>query len=291
VADATLGGLALPSSASEHDQDLACAEVAATALPGLERELVDSGPAVENDAARAARLEADRRIVEILREDGFTGPRFTKACQGWMEYSWRTMNKWMSSGNVSESIFDRSARAGRPVPHHRRTTDWTAEDRHEIATGAVIDGRALFTEYGLVRGRWSPGGGASLTTYFVGATLRSFRPVYNRWYDDRARRHTELHRAPGRDGPEDVLAQIPAQPGADPGNAAALHEECLRLLEQVPDPQVREALCLRAMGYTQREAAQQVGLTEKALERKTSRVRIRLAKNSAWHTQRKGETR
>lgn len=291
MADATLGGLAFPSSVSEHDLDLACAEVAATGLPNLEDELTRSGPVVESDAARVARLEADRCIVEILRQDGFTGPRFTKACQGWMDYSWRTMIKWMSPGNVSETIFDRSAHAGRPIPPHRRTTDWTAADRHEIATDAVIDGRALFTEYGLVRGRWNPHGGASLTTYFVGATLRSFRPVYNRWYDERAHRHTELHRAPGRDGPEDVLAQIPAQPGADPGEAAALHEECLRLLEQISDPQLRDALCLRALGMTQREAAERVGLTEKALERKTSRARARLAKSSARLTQRKGEAR
>ncbi|KUN58153.1 hypothetical protein AQJ46_43895 [Streptomyces canus] len=66
----------------------------------------------------------------------------------------------------------------------------------------MIDGSALFTEYGLVRGRWSPGDGASLTTYFVGATLRSFRPVCNRWYDDRVLRYTELHRAPGRNARE-----------------------------------------------------------------------------------------
>ncbi|WP_432198242.1 RNA polymerase sigma factor [Streptomyces sp. bgisy027] len=287
MADATLGGLVFPSSVSEHDQDLDCAEAAATGLPSLERELAAAGPATENDAARAARLEADRRIVEILRQDGFTGPRFTKACQGWMDYSWRTMIKWMSAGD----IFDRSARAGRPVPPRRRTTDWTAEDRHEIATGAVIDGRELFTEYGLVRGRWDPRGGASLTTYFVGATVRSFRPVYNRWYDDRAHRHTELHRPPGREGPEDVLAQIPTQPSADPGSAAILHQEVLRLLDQISDQQLRKALCLRAMGYTQREAAQHVGLTEKALERKTSRARARLAKSSARPTKRKGEAR
>jgi DNA-directed RNA polymerase specialized sigma24 family protein len=258
-----------------RNQDLDCAEAAATSLPNLERELAAS--AVESDEARAARREADRRIVEILRQDGFTGPRFTRACQGWMDYSWRTMIKWMRTGD----IFERSARAGRPVPPHRRTTHWTAEDRHEIATGAVIDGRELFTEYGLVRGRWSPHGGASLTTYFVGATVRSFRPVYNRWYDDRANRHTELNRQPGREGQEGVLAQIPFQPGADPGSAAILHDEVLHLLEQISDPQLREALCLRAVGYTQREAAQHVGLTEKALERKASRARARLAKNSA----------
>ncbi|WP_159064167.1 sigma factor-like helix-turn-helix DNA-binding protein [Streptomyces canus] len=70
-----------------------------------------------------------------------------------------------------------------------------------------------------------------------------------------------------------------------------MHDECLRLLEQIHDPQVREALCLRAMGYTQREAAQRVGLTEKTLERRTSRIRIRLTKTSAQPIQRKGETR
>ncbi|MEU6486859.1 sigma factor-like helix-turn-helix DNA-binding protein [Streptomyces sp. NPDC046887] len=290
MADATLGGLA-SDSVSESGRDLACDEAAATGLPGLERELARPGRAMEDEAARWARLEVDRRLVEIFQADCYTGPRFTKACQGWMDYSWRTMIKWMNPTSGAESIFDRSARAGRPIPSHRRVTDWTLADRHEIATDAVIDGRALFTEYGLVRGRWNPRGGASLTTYFVGATLRSFRPVYDRWYAERGHRHAELHRVPGRDGPEDVLARIPTQPGADPGSTAVLHDECLRLLQGISDPKLREALVLRALGHTQREAAHVVGLSEKALERKTSRARARLAKITAEPTRREGEAR
>lgn len=286
MADATLGGLAFPGSVSEHDdQDADGAEAVTAALPDLESELAATGP-MEAAPARASRLDADRRLVEVLRHDGFTGPRYTKACQGWLDYAWRTVSAWMSAGE----IFDRSARAGRPVPPQRRTTDWTREDRHELATDTVIEGLALFTKYGLVGGQWDPAGGASLTTYFVGACLRSFRQVYDRWYDARVRRHTELRRGPGGDAPGDLLQDIPTQPGADPGNAALVHHEAIRLLRDISDPQLRRALCLRALGLTQREAADQVGLTEKALERRLGRARARLI-YSARPTKRKGEAR
>jgi hypothetical protein len=150
-----------PHGLLREDQDLE--ELSSAGLLRLERTL--AGPAQEN--------AADARIVDILSADDFQGPRFQTATARWMGYGWRTISKWTNSGE----ILARARQAGRPVPAHMTTPDWDADDRAEVATDTVIAGLDLFLEHGLVRGKWTPADGASLTTYFVGASIRSLRPV------------------------------------------------------------------------------------------------------------------
>lgn len=258
---------------TEPGEDPESTELEPSGLLSLEHALAGSGPAPEQSPARAARLDADRRIVEILRKDGFAGPRYEKATERWMDYGWRTTVKWTGTGE----IFRRSRLAGRPVPADMITADWAQDDRYQIATDSVIGGLALFHKYGLVQGKWSPDGGASLSTYFVGATLRAFRPVYLRWFRFQQAGQSEL----ARPDEDEARREIPDQRASDPCHLAAVNDEIKRILPYITDSQVREGLGWRAMGYTQAEAARRVGLTTKALERRISRIRTRLVASSA----------
>ena len=235
----------------------------------LETELSVGAGVRESAEARQARRDADQRIVDILRRDGFEGPRYQKAAAGWWSYGWRTMVKWTGTGEV----FARSREAGRPVPTHMITSTWTKDDRHQVATDSVIAGMEIFRDRGLVQGKWSPQGGASLTTYAVGAVLRAFRPAYIAWFRAQQTGQAELDASPDLDEPQ---RDIPDQRAIDPYYSAATHDELSQILPHIADPQVREALGWRSLGYTQAEAAQRVGLTEKALERRTSRIRVRI---------------
>lgn len=243
-----------------------------TDLVGLEATLVDYLPVQEDNTCRAARLENDRRLFEVLRDDCFEGPRYQTAASRWMDYGWRAVMKWINSGE----IFHQCSRAHRPISPNLITTTWTLDDRHGIATEAVINGHALFREYGLVQGRWSPDKGASLSTYFVGASIRAFRPVYLRWFGNQQTREAELGNHADHDMHSEMRRTVPAQRVADPYYAAATHDAIKRTLLYIPDPQVRAGFYWRALGYTQAEAAKQVGLTEKALERRISRTRARV---------------
>ncbi|RSS67315.1 hypothetical protein EF918_28955 [Streptomyces sp. WAC06614] len=216
---------------------------------------------------------ADARVVEILRHDGFTGPRYDRFVERLTGYAWTTMVKWCASGE----IFRRALEADRPVPRHMIVSHWTQDDRLEVSTDSVINGLLVFRRYGLVEGRWSPEGGANLTTYYMGAVIRAFTPVYRTWYEDRRTGQAELCRpAHDEDGDGDPMAAIPDQRAADPCRSAAVHDEIRRLLPRLTDPQVREGLGWYAVGCTQAQAAQRVGLTRKALERRTHRLRARL---------------
>ncbi|MBW5486571.1 hypothetical protein GPJ59_33165 [Streptomyces bambusae] len=237
---------------------------------------------------RAARLAADARIVEVLRRDEFTGPRYDRFVERLTGYGWTTMVKWCGSGEVFRRAFD----AGRPVPRHMEmeAANWSQDDRLEISTDSVIKGLQVFRRYALVKGGWSPTGGANLTTYYMGAVIRAFPTVYKTWYERHMLGQAELRRpALDEDGDADPMAAIPDQRAADPYQSAAVHDEVRRLLPRLTDPLVREGLGWQAVGCTQAQAAQRVGLTRKALERRTHRLRNRLNDDDGGRRQEPGE--
>ncbi|GGQ96036.1 hypothetical protein AB0K85_33125 [Streptomyces cellulosae] len=255
-----------------HADDPEQMELSSRSLLSLEAELARGAGVGENVQARTARLEADQRLVDILRRDDFQGPRYDKAAAGWWSYAWRIMVKWTRTGEV----FHRSRKAGRPVPAGMITTTWGKDDRYQVATDSVIGGMELFREHGLIQGKWTPQGGASLTTYLVGATVRSFRPAYMTWFRGQQTGQAELDISPSAGMADEPQRDIPDQRAIDPYYAAATYDELARILPHITDPQVREGLGWRALGYTQAEAAERIGLTEKALERRLSRTRAKI---------------
>ncbi|MFF7206198.1 hypothetical protein [Streptomyces sp. NPDC008141] len=244
---------------------------------------------VESEAAgaRAARLAADARVVDVLRADGFTGPRYRKFAGQLMEYGWPIMIGWNSSGE----IFRQTGMIQRPVPAEKMVHDWDRDDRNEVATETVIAGLELFRTHALENGRWSPQGGATLTTYYVGACVRAFRPVYIRWSRERMTRQG-MRVVPLGPDDADPLAGIPDQRAADPYHTAAIYDELNRILPLLTDPKLRIGIAWRAVGCSQSEAATLAGLTEKALERRLSRVRVKLRTTAErWQEPGKGGTR
>ncbi|MEO3843208.1 hypothetical protein [Streptomyces sp. B22F1] len=259
-----LGGS--PQGLLQEDQELD--ELTPAGLLSLEHTLAG----VQGETRRLERRAVDARIVDVLRAENFQGPRYEKTTTQLMEYGWRTINKWNGTGE----IFVHARRAGRPVPVRMTAPGWNADDRAEVATDTVIAGLDLFVEYGLIRGKWAPDGGASLTTYFVGACIRSFQRVYIRWFRGVQTGQAELDRSVTDHDSASADREIPDQRATDPFYAAATHDEIKHILPYITDTKVRRGLALRALGYTQQQAAAEVGLTERALEGRISRLRTRI---------------
>ncbi|MFD0391806.1 RNA polymerase sigma factor [Streptomyces nogalater] len=160
---------------------------------------------------------------------------------------------------------------------------WAYEDRTQVVTDTVLKGSTLFREHGLVRGKWSPDGGASLTTYFVGAAVLAFRPVYIRWYKAHHLGQAELdHHTADTDDVLYAQHDIPDQRATDPAHAAATRDHINRMRPLLPDEQLREALAWVTLGYTHAEAAAKVGLTPKALERRLARARTKVVASGLY---------
>ncbi|MFK0180518.1 hypothetical protein ACIQVR_31615 [Streptomyces xanthochromogenes] len=254
---------ACPPSCSLDAEDT---ELTPDSLTRLDRELGDH----EEQEARLQRRQIDAAIVARLRAEDFKGENYQKVANRLSEYGYKTMMMWTGNGE----IFRKARQAGRPVPAAKISLTWTAEDRHGVAVDTVLGGLQVFRTYGLIQGRWSPQGGASLDTYFIGAAVRAFPRTYIQWFDSHQRSQAELGRPAGEESAE--LFSVPDQRATDPVHAAVTHDYVSRVMPLVTDPQVREALGWRALGYTQAQAARHVGLTEKALERRISRLRYRL---------------
>jgi hypothetical protein len=265
VPDDTIDGDAPAGHAPElPSEDLT--DVSSAALVELEATLAAVSGA-EDAATRALRRQADAAVVERLRADGFTGPRYDRVIGRLMEYSLAVLMKWNANG----TIFRKSRQAGRPVPPEKITLEWDFEERRDVAVDTILEGEALFRKHGLIRGRWHPGGGAGLSTYFVGATVLAFRPVYLRWYNARESMRAALEEAARGGSPGSALAGIPDQRATDPQDAAEFWDQVTQLA--IADEQTRGGLYWYAQGFTQREAALKVGLSPRALEGRIRRLR------------------
>jgi DNA-directed RNA polymerase specialized sigma24 family protein len=238
-------------------------------LDDVETDVAGAGSA-ETAEEVDRRLAADRKIVELLAADGYQGPRFDALASRLAEYAWPILLKWLSTGE----IFAQCERCRRVARRHEAQWDWTADERYRLATETVLEAIEFFREQALRRGRWDWRRGASLKTYFVGACLCCFGKVYNRWWREQVlAAGITMYGLRAEDHPTAVAADRRA---VDPADAAVTQDEVFHALAPMNDMQLRLIVGLRAIGYTQREAADRAGLTEKAAERRLARHRRKL---------------
>ena len=231
----------------------------------------------ETEEERSWRLAADRKLVEILAGENFEGERFNHlyrklACK-LTGYAWPIMMKWMSTGQV----FHECKRYRRPVNQSAAEYGWTDDDRCQIATDTIIAAVDFFRDYGLRRGNWDWRRGASLATYFVGACVCCFPRAHQRWWKEQlVAQSVLLANWDNEESQVDDPLKLVADPQSDPCTVAVVRDEACRVMKQMTDPQLRQVLWLRSIGYTQAKAAHEAGLTEKAAEGRLGRYRKKL---------------
>lgn len=231
----------------------------------------------ETEEERSRRLAADRRLVEILARENFEGEQFAelyrKLVYKLTGYAWPILMKWMSTGQ----IFRECERYRRQVNRSAAACDWTYDNRWQIAIDTIIEAADFFRDYGLRQGKWDWRRGASLRVYFVGACVCCFPRVHQRWWKEQLVAQSVLLAT--RDNEEsqaDDLLNLVADPQSDPCTVAVVRDEARCAMSQIADPQLRQVVWLRAVGYTQAEAAHEAGLAEKAAERRLHRYRNKL---------------
>ncbi|MFI6396444.1 RNA polymerase sigma factor [Nonomuraea sp. NPDC050540] len=254
------------------------------AVAAAEREVV-ADVQQESREERAARLDSDRRLVELLAREDFRGRGFERYARQLYAYGKPVLVRWLISGELFVKVNERRAKRNearvarqqaplpmvQPLPGFEK---WTVADLQQLADDVLADGVIKFRE-ALRRGKWDPSWGATLKTYFIGSCLWSFPKVYINWHKERTflsgmlvglgsdEVQTELLRAPQQDGPEHTV----------------IKRDHLRRALVTADPELRRVLSLYALGFSQREAAQQCGLTAKAVEGRLRRWREQYLKS------------
>jgi len=281
------GGQVGPEVMMLSDAELADAVVEAVTsdvVAEAERDVLGDKAVQAAETDRITRLALDRRLVQLLRSTGFEGPDFDGVYSGFLReliaYALPVMGSMVTKG----TIFRESLRFRGRISKDARSAAalWTPPERQEAILDSVIEGCRLFLDYGLKGGRWDHRLGATLTTYFVGSCVCGFITVCNsRWKEDQVER-AFIHSAPHREGEagvyEETLNIIPASgpEGRDPADVAAQRDEIRRIGLKIKNPEMRQAFVLQADGKTQAEAAEELGLTRKTLERRTAQVRSKL---------------
>lgn len=223
-------------------------------------------PSLANEPER---LAADARLIDILRADGFTGPRWERFNERLMQYGWGVLTKWIRDGQIFKEC--QKINRGLPVSDAIRKTLVNSPDtRCDLVTDTLIAASDSFRE-SLITGRWQPGA-SSLTTYFVGACIRSFPNVYRRWLTSLV--HWEL---PLFDDPEVLSLMVPnlSSLGDPDPEATFIAKESEQTLIATLPTNVRKIAKLRALGYGNTEIAGILGLSVHAVEARLARERKR----------------
>lgn len=212
-------------------------------------------------ADRIDRLAADEDLILTLQLTNYTGSEWDYVATQLIRYGMAVIAGWMRRGLILTRCRERGSGGlhdlGRPFD----------SDEVEELTGETV-AKALnhFLSDVLMKRRWSPHGGATLRTFFIGQCLMRFANIYRRWWGNESRfRNTTTTT-------DDTLELFtPQAPGVD--DAAVAHIYAVTVLARVKDPRVRHAMLLTADGRSQAEIAHALGCTEKAVERMLAKQR------------------
>jgi hypothetical protein len=224
-------------------------------------------------AESLARRGADLEKLNSLAVAGFTGPEYEIFAAELAAYGYPVLLAWIRRGVIYTYCMER----GRPVKPTDADKEILAEsfdDRLDLALETAARALDFFREHVLLVGRWSYEGGATLTTYFVGACLFAFPNVFRRWQGEQRRWRGALA-AEARICERDRA--ITGQPGTDPADVAVGRSVVLEALAQMPpETQAAAALIIDDMSFA--EAASLLGTTDRSIEGRLYRYRTAHAK-------------
>lgn len=276
--NSTANSQAAPSSDAESSFDAAVAATifnpeALQALLRAERITGKEAADIEAAAASLQRRAEDEILVMQLAADGFTGPKYEMFEAELVAYALPILRSWLRRG----LIFEYCSKRGRPVTARAMDRDYLAgnldeniEERLSLAGETIAKALPVFREHALVQRGWTCEGGASLLTYFVGATLNEFPNVFRKWRTAR----DAWRQAHGYGLNADDLGGQPFGSTADdPGESVVSRQFVLDTLASLPD-NLREVAARIVLGdESQAEAGEATGLSERAVEGRLHRYR------------------
>jgi DNA-directed RNA polymerase specialized sigma24 family protein len=203
---------------------------------------------------------SDQEILELLKAEEFSGPVYRAFGERLAHYGLPVIRNWITTGE----IFRRSAEMGRPLK--RSDTRMSYEDIQDLTNETTARGLIRWTS-ALRNEKWEAGRGASLKTYFVGACIQEFPNVYRIWARQNRYQgvlsYDEIPEVADYNTPErQVVEEMVPQELI--GDATPFDSEILRMIGH---------------GYSQREIAAALDVTERAVEGRIYRLRRRFLRS------------
>ncbi|MEV4641129.1 sigma factor-like helix-turn-helix DNA-binding protein [Actinoplanes sp. NPDC049548] len=207
----------------------------------------------------ADRRAADQELVEVLAVRGFEGPAYERFEAALAAYALARLPGMIRTGAVSVRI----AGAGPPV--RPTTTELDAMSRDaaildDLTDMTVARALVLFRRRAMIGGEWRPGGGASLTTYFIGACKLMFRAEMSGY---RAALARDSRSSPST--PEQFAGVADGTPEGDPASTVVANQQVREELDRLEEP-ARTMVAMTLDGHSQRKIADRLGTSERAVE-------------------------
>lgn len=213
------------------------------------------------------RLAGDRELIKDLREANWSGPEWDFVANVLAEYGLGVLGGWARRGLIEARCRQKKLQF-RPLP----SQVWDDIDQCEDLVSDIV-ARALrnFQKNLLPRGQWDPARGASLTTYFVGQCLIQYCNATQRWWTA----HQDAVQNADVLSTSDLDSQAPpVDPGIVEGEVLT-RMVAFQLLATRP-ARSRRALEMSAFGYSYREIAAELDMTEAAVGMMLRRERTAL---------------
>ncbi|MFJ8637449.1 hypothetical protein [Streptomyces sp. NPDC093568] len=210
-----------------------------------------------HDRLEARRLQAsidrrarDQRIVDLLAQDGFEGPRYERFVDELVRYGISVLRAWMHSGFIFQLVADRGFGLN---PHELDMEELASSSdlREELATMTVARALPRFRQRALVEGGWTLDGGASITTYFMGACAFDFPNEFRRYQAGEERQRRAVQRQ------QEILE--PPVTTLSVADEVLGNLEVLEHLSGIQDAHTRAIVALTLDGYMQEEIRQVLG--------------------------------
>jgi len=204
-------------------------------------------------AQRARRLRegldrrmADQEMVQFLAAEGFAGHHYDEFVTELVRYAVSVLRGWMYSGYIFKLVAARGF-ALHPGEVELEALHRDEDQRDQLATMTVALALPRFRRQALVEGGWTFEGGASITTYFMGACAYDFPNEFRKWKASNSRQD----RAIVKQRNTSVETAHPSVESTVLGT-----ERVTGHLAAIKDPKTKAALILTTEGYSQEEIAE-----------------------------------
>ncbi|MBL8777068.1 MAG: hypothetical protein JNK12_14085 [Acidimicrobiales bacterium] len=215
---------------------------------------------------RLAELEADKRLVERAMWANYQGRDWDKIAERLVGYGVRVIGAWISTGVIFERCQAKGFRLERFDRRQRQL------DADYLAKETVTIALRHFRDSVLIPGRWDPGRGASLSTFFIGQCLVRFPNVWRRWLPEAKRLHDDAALRLDQDVAElsDELVRS-SYLSQSPEATVLLRLHAREMLNSL-DPTTSAVVFCRAQNYSWQEIATLTGLSVSAAKSRWHRL-------------------
>lgn len=247
---------------------------------------ISTDPEMKSTPARRraeARLE-DYNLIEQVRYELAAGDQHKNSRQSYYQlfddlwlYAWPVLQAFIRTHKMSQVLAryvpDRTVSIR---PEDMWVLSHSGDERMELAIDVIESAWRAF-EKAAIRGKhWSPTGGASLRTWFIGTCALNFPRAYRTWSKKRSDRLVDIARQHEIDF--DSLGGRLAEGLGDPSGLAILRRDLKKLVDQA-QPDTKVILGLLLQEKTQAQIAAELGLTVRAVEGRIYRWRKRARGN------------